>query len=1467
MDPGLEELIAHGDSTHEVEAIIKLKDIEKYPKDIRIVSRFGEVATCRLKCGKIKEVWADEQVVSLKAPRLLGIDPEPLEQSDFDNSEFISTSYQRRPKVKHTGKGIVVGIADWGIDFTHPNFLNEDGTTRFLSIWDQSADFHESAFKYGYGRIFSKEEINTALLSSHPFNTLGYHPAKGDPFGDGAHGTHVLDIAAGNGSIDQSGVAPEADLVAVHLSSGKTKGLASLGDSVKVLEAVDFIGEVADSQPLAINLSVGQHGGNHQGKSLVEQGMDNFLREKTGRSIIQSTGNYYAAKAHSSGKINQNEFNSLIWDVSDYDKTPNELEVWYSNEDVFEIILKSPETETILSAKLGEIKDIFIQGETVGRLYHREQEPNTGDNHVDIFLYNNAPTGHWELTLNGKDIQNGTYHAWIERDSSCRACQSRFGEEDVDPNYTTGTICNGHETIAVGAYNPHVSSFELAPFSSSGPTVDGRQKPNLVAPGLSIQAAKSAGRNELRSTGEVTIKSGTSMAAPHVTGTVALILSASEEPLPIEKIRERLLGGVSSFPLAESNRVGEGILNIPNTLFSSEITENLEDEISLITENLMVTDENNLNETTTQFEEYLDKENDEKTVLDDFEEEINWEEKNDDYISFMDADEKLLVEEESGSIFNQNNIERNEQGNEANLIQEPTIYQYAPFSDQELVTIFDNYRTQEKGKESGSFINSNRILGRPGEKLGTLNMGDIIINRGLGEGKLVFQHRIQEQLPQDKVIKTLNKRLAKVEGNKWLRIADSRNIIEPNILIIKGSTSAFESAEEDWGMLKNVAAQVALEEWEKWDFGKRNEGDATMLTHLKKYWLTLNWVKNNSVALGLARKSAADAGEAFWSAAFISFVMKSSGVGEKFKYSGQHWEYTNAAKTNRLNNDLDNPFWLYNLEEVKPDIGDIVCGYRGDQKITYDNIQDITDKRMHCDIVVQLEADKVWLIGGNTSQLGIKDTKERVGQKVKSLNNNGFLIPENKTFAIIKFRPHRNWKPLANNTSTITSFSTPNNPHNINIPKAIRLNKSYSKIYGWGDKIQQIRKFLGLKKTTPTIFALAVANFQKRKRFPPHQVIGILGPKTWNVLRQELNTSNDNPQGIDIEKAIRLNSKYSKRYGWGDKIQQIRVFFGLGKTTPRIFALAVAKYQNRKKLPPHQVNGILDPSTWKVLKREISFEKSITANPLNINLAKAIKKNKSNAISLGWGSHLQKIINLLNLENHINYDDEKFALAVAKYQEKMGFPKNSIVGFIGPMTLNQMAQDVGLDQPLRDHKIVNAASNALGKLNFAQKETIVKITDAFEKYGDGEMPKLAYILATAWHESRLKPVRECFADTDKEARNCVIRDNRDYKNEVNGQVYYGRGFVQLTWDYNYRDMSNFLSIDLLNNPDLALVPENAAKIIVYGMMNGTFTKKKLSEYIQGQKNDFENARRVVNGKDKASLISGYARLILGQLTI
>ncbi|WP_282783123.1 glycoside hydrolase family 19 protein [Phaeodactylibacter xiamenensis] len=171
---------------------------------------------------------------------------------------------------------------------------------------------------------------------------------------------------------------------------------------------------------------------------------------------------------------------------------------------------------------------------------------------------------------------------------------------------------------------------------------------------------------------------------------------------------------------------------------------------------------------------------------------------------------------------------------------------------------------------------------------------------------------------------------------------------------------------------------------------------------------------------------------------------------------------------------------------------------------------------------------------------------------------------------------------------------------------------------------------------------------------------------------------------------------------------------------------------------------------------------------------------------------------------------------------------------------------------------IDAAEEAWQKLDSVQRDSVEQILRAFREYGDGDYRKLVYILATAWHESKLKPVRERRAGSSQ----TWLRQLQD---RYWSSGYYGRGFVQLTWESNYKKMSEFLGVDLVGNPDLALEPRYAADILVYGMMNGEFTRRALSRYINLVQTDYYNARRVVNGTDRADLIRDYAVLLQTQI--
>lgn len=186
------------------------------------------------------------------------------------------------------------------------------------------------------------------------------------------------------------------------------------------------------------------------------------------------------------------------------------------------------------------------------------------------------------------------------------------------------------------------------------------------------------------------------------------------------------------------------------------------------------------------------------------------------------------------------------------------------------------------------------------------------------------------------------------------------------------------------------------------------------------------------------------------------------------------------------------------------------------------------------------------------------------------------------------------------------------------------------------------------------------------------------------------------------------------------------------------------------------------------------------------------------------------------------------------------------------------------------------------RLTQEQVEGMSALIEVWERYhGEGDIRWLAYILATAFHETggRMVPVREGFAKTDAQARRIVAKyrygkpdATSDGKpiGAATGHVYYGRGHVQLTWKDNYVRMTDLLGIDLVNDPDAALLPEVSAHILIEGMLRGVskagdFTGKSVESYFTDVVDDPVGARAVVNGTDKAKLIAGYHQNFLDSL--
>jgi subtilisin family serine protease len=572
MDPALLEALRWHHPDDELEAIIRLRPGVTMPPAVRPVAAFGTIFTCRLRARHVVEVHDRPEVVSLKAPRLLESGTAIDDEGDGLPSLEDRLRPPRLPGVgRWTGRGVLVAVLDWGLDFTADSLRNPDGTTRIRALWDQrgpgSAGNH-----YGYGRILDRQAIDSALASGQPEEVLCYRAADADPTGRGAHGTHVADIAAGNGRTPETipGVAPEADLCFVHLSSGEGQGLSDLGDSVRLLEALDFVRATAGGQPWVVNMSLGRTGGEHTGSSLVERAIDLLLEEAPGRLVVISGGNYFERQTHAEGQVRPGRPETLRWVVPEDDPTPNELEVWYRGVDRLSLLVSSPGGAMPVEVPLGQHRELVVGGRSVGRAYHRAADPNNHDHHIDVFLDARAPGGTWSLELRPRDVADGRYHAWIERDSL--RYQSRFDAAQASPRSTMGTLASGHRALAVGACNSWLPGQPIASFSSSGPDRYGRFRPDLVAPGEGIAALRSSPLDRPTGWRRVVSMSGSSMAAPHVAGAAAALFQAAGRPLPISVTRALILGTCRESPVDDPLRSGCGHLDVAAALAELERT-------------------------------------------------------------------------------------------------------------------------------------------------------------------------------------------------------------------------------------------------------------------------------------------------------------------------------------------------------------------------------------------------------------------------------------------------------------------------------------------------------------------------------------------------------------------------------------------------------------------------------------------------------------------------------------------------------------------------------------------------------------------------------------------------------------------------------------------------------------------------------------------------------------------------------
>ena len=407
------------------------------------------------------------------------------------------------------GDGVLVALLDSGVDYAHPDFRNEDGTTRILALWDQTIPGRPPE-GYRIGTEYTQQEINEALAADTESARYALVPSR-DVSG---HGTRVLGIAAGNGRASGGryrGIASRSPILAVKLGMPREEGFPR---TTELMQGLDYcIRKALELRlPVAVNISIGNTYGAHDGTSLLETYIADIAN--VWKSVICiGTGNEGYAAGHAAGILQERTTETVELAVGEYE-TAFSIQIWKSYLDEVDITLISPG-----GRRAGPIQKLlgaqrFVLEETEILLYYGEPSPYSQSQEIYLELLprgDYVDTGIWTLELAAGEIRDGHYHIWLPSSAALNG-GTRFLRASAD---TTLTIpSTARRIVAIGAYDSRTLTY--ADFSGRGGTCDLREKPVLVAPGVRILTTAPGGTYA-----EVT---GTSFATPFATGAAALLL-------------------------------------------------------------------------------------------------------------------------------------------------------------------------------------------------------------------------------------------------------------------------------------------------------------------------------------------------------------------------------------------------------------------------------------------------------------------------------------------------------------------------------------------------------------------------------------------------------------------------------------------------------------------------------------------------------------------------------------------------------------------------------------------------------------------------------------------------------------------------------------------------------------------------------------------------------------------------------